>query len=148
MTSNKPSGEIPPMFLGRSRTEWWIDDVEMWSSLAIYLVVWVGFLSAGFQSGLLLPALAWSCVYVGMHVYEIKVRGHCYLSADFTVFPVVCIVSLIVCGSDARQAGPFFLRGLCGFFLAHVAALIYFALLKGIMYRCLRERIEAERATA
>lgn len=85
-----------------------------------------------------------------MHVYEIKVRGHCYLSAESTAFPVTCIVApvvVLVAGFDASQAGSFFLRGVWVFLIGHVVALIYAALLTKIMRCCLRGRIEAERAT-
>jgi hypothetical protein len=139
--------------MDRTRTELLIDDVAMWSSLAVYLAIWSAFLSRGFKDDLLIPALGVSGLYVGMHIYEITVRHHCYLSADSTAFPVTLLVSVaasgvahFTSGVPWRHIAGFFASGPVAFLVGHIAALTYSALLGWLAGRCLRQRIASERA--
>ena len=72
-------------------TEAKIGSVVMWTALGIYLAIWLLGLSHYIEKAWLL-ALLTSIAYVGMHVYEIVRRGHCYMSADSTAVPVSLLV--------------------------------------------------------
>lgn len=138
-----------------TRTERQIDDSAMWSSLAIYLLTWSAILSAGFKNPLLLPSIAVSCLYVAMHVYEITVRGHCYLDADASALPVTLLTTVLgsliahFCLDMPWSAvGHFLARGAAACLAAHLAALAYSACVVSLARLCWRHRIEAERKQA
>jgi hypothetical protein len=152
-----PSGIASPVagtlpYMGRTRTQQFIDSMAMWSSLAVYFIIWVGFLSAGFAERLLIPALAISAVYVGMHIYEITKRGHCYLSADSTAAPLTialcvlgCVAARVTKDAPWLEIGAFLMRVSIAFIVAHIAALVYSATLVALACWCARSRIASER---
>jgi hypothetical protein len=130
-----------------------IEGSVMWSSLAIYAVVWVLGLSLGLGGEWLLGVCV-TIIYVGMHVYEITQMGHCYLSADSTAVPVTLILfSLsIVCmwafGCPPQTGrvllwawGVYGLTLLC----AHLVALAYSLTLAAILKLVFQRRIAADR---
>jgi hypothetical protein len=78
-----------------SRTEWVIDKVAMWSALAIYFAVWSIALTADFQYEWHLAGIGVAIVYVVMHIFEITVRHHCFISADSTAIPVTLLVFFV-----------------------------------------------------
>ncbi|GEP45143.1 hypothetical protein BGE01nite_44340 [Brevifollis gellanilyticus] len=132
----------------------------MWSALPVYFIVWLVLLSPSLPflnltaSGLpLYPALAIACLYVAMHVYEISVRGHCYLCADSTAVPVT-LLAVLLGGTVAHYTHGFtwaalfllMMRGAMILLIAHIAAMIWAGLLTSIMRFHLRQRIATERA--
>ncbi|MEM7478482.1 MAG: hypothetical protein AAF483_26160 [Planctomycetota bacterium] len=135
----------------RSKTRDLIDCLGMWSSLLVYFLTWVATISAGFNRALLLLALLPAFCYVGMHVYEIRYRHHCYLSPDSTAFPVALIVfaTLLVAFSFSGLVQTSFvvpaIGGFCAaFVLGHVAALVNAALFYNVFCWMFRRRIARE----
>ena len=93
-------------------------------------------------------------VYVGMHVFEITQRGHCYLSADSTAFPVSLllfshvVVGMWAAGQPPDSGKPILLAwGIyCVVFIGgHIVALAYSAALVTALTFVLRGRIATER---
>ena len=64
-----------------------IDDLVMWSCVPLYALCWSATLSHGYETEFLFGACFVSLLYLAGHVYEIKCRGHCYISADATAGP-------------------------------------------------------------
>src|SRR5262249_3436455 len=91
--------------------------------------------------------------YVGMHVFEITRRGHCYLSADSTAAPTsLALFSLAVLGAWAAGRPPLPGEPLVLAWGAYavvfgggpVAALGYSAALDAALRFLFRQRIAAE----
>lgn len=134
------------------RTDHRIANFLVWTALAIYSTVWVVGLRTGLDGELLLAA-GTSAVYVGMHIFEIKQRKHCYLSADSTAVPA----SLLLYSAGllylwmARQH-PFPEQSLIGtwgtYFVVlmagHAAALTYSLVTQLGLNYVFRRRITAE----
>ena len=73
-----------------------IEDRIMWTSLGVYLLTWI--LLHIFIMGLpywYLGSLL-GLIYVLGHVYAIKKRGHCYLSADGVAAPLSMTLSITI----------------------------------------------------
>ena len=111
-----------------------IEAFGIWGTLAVYFVVWVAGISNGFHTQILLLATLTAATYVGMHVFEILVRGHCLLSADSTAAPVTILVFAVLLATFswagmlpsrdvARSIGGFAIS----FMVGHLAALLYAA---------------------
>jgi hypothetical protein len=136
----------------QSKTEQRIGDWTIWTALLIYLAVWV-------IAPILFPfSTLWEvsallgAVYVGMHVYELKFRQHCYLSADSTALPVTAAFAILLffvlraLYIPTRDIFQTYLALPVTFLIGHIAAFFYsFSLLK-ILGWVFRERIARENA--
>ena len=121
----------------------------MWTSLPIYLGVWVLVPRAFLGAELWYVGVIWAVTYVGFHVYEIVVRRHCYLSADSTAAPAVLTVALLTAlvlhitgvAGFSQHAWPYLQALVMAFGGGHLAALGYSALfswLGGATFRASR----------
>lgn len=143
-----------PRCFNPSLTEQRIEEAALWSALAIYFATWLLILTRGFgDRPCILPALAITSVYVGMHVYEITCRGHCYLCADSTALPVTLLLAAagsgaawLVGGVPGATLATLVPRGGLAFIIGHLAALAWAALITSLASRCLHHRIGTERA--
>jgi hypothetical protein len=124
----------------------------MWTALAVYAVIWAIGLGVGI-GGVWLPA-AVTATYVGMHVFEITQRGHCYLSADSTAAPIAgglyfVVVSLgWVFNSSSLPHVSFWRAWMVLVFViigAHLSALAYTWALTTALRYMYRNRIGSER---
>jgi len=153
MPSEAPGQDLHatlPRSFNPSPTEQRIEDAAMWSALAIYFATWLLILTRGFGDGpCILPALAITSVYIGMHVYEITCRGHCYLCADATAVPGTLLLAgaaWLVGGVPGATLATLVPRAALAFIFGHLAALAWAALITSLASRCLRHRISTERA--
>jgi hypothetical protein len=135
-----------------SRTDRRIADLVLWSALAVYTAVWVAGLGVGLGGEWLLAG-GTAATYVGMHVFEMTRRNHCFLSADSTAFPVsllvfsIAVLSLWAAGHPPLPEEPLVLAlaVFCAVFMAgHVAALTYAAALGSVLTFAFRRRGAAE----
>ena len=112
-----------------------------WTALLVYLAVWT-LVPRFFLGGeLWYVGVVWGTVYVLAHVYEMKVRGNCYLSADSTGAPAVFVAalglgilltSLDITSVLANRAA--YLQAFVVTFVAgHVAAIAYSAAAFGLL---------------
>jgi hypothetical protein len=69
--------------VSHSQTDLRIGEFVVWSALAVYAAAWFAVLGIGLGGEWLLAA-GTAAAYVGMHVFEMTRRNHCYLSADST----------------------------------------------------------------
>lgn len=128
-----------------------IEAFGVWGTLAVYFLVWTAGISNGFRAHLLLLAIITATTYIGMHVFEMLVRGHCLLSADSTAAPVTILVFVVAITTFswtgmiqpremARSIGGFTLS----FIVGHIAALLYAASVDTILKWLFQNRINAE----
>lgn len=136
----------------RSRTEWIIDKVAIWSAIAVYFAVWIIALTANFQAEGHFAGIGVATVYVAMHIFEITVRHHCFLSADPTAIPVTLLVFFVgwaIAHFTIRTDGvffiSFFIRGCVAWMLAHFLAPFYAITLTAVVGLCFWHRIKSER---
>ena len=136
----------------QSKTEQRIGDWAIWTALLVYLAVWV-------IAPILFPfSTLWEvsallgCIYVAMHVYEIKFRKHCYLSADSTALPVTAAFAILLFfvlrarNIPAQDIFQTYMALPVTFLIGHVAAFLYsFCFLK-ILGWIFRSRIARENA--
>ena len=121
-----------------------IDDFLMWSSLIIYMAVWIGIPYSFLGGELWYVGVVWAGTYVSFHVVAIRTSGHCYLSADSAAFPAVLVVAVISTVSlHWFDVAPFQLHMMdylkafaSSFILGHVLALAYSAVFHGILTAC------------
>lgn len=139
-----------------SRTDYCIGEFVVWSALAVYSAAWVASLAMGL-GGYWLLASGTAAAYVGMHVFEITRRGHCYLSADSTAVPVSLVLfSLAVIGLWSAGELPLPGRPLvlawgayCLALMAgHVLALAYSIAVGSALTLAFRGRIASEEAVS
>jgi hypothetical protein len=133
----------------KSQTVLAIDRAAMWSSLIVYFVVWLAALTLNLDRHWWPAGLGVSSLYVIMLVIEIKVRHHCYLSADSTALPVTAAVFFLgwaISGASKVMLLSFVIRGMVAWLGAHILALFYSALFCGIGGLCFRRQIKEERA--
>ncbi len=104
------------------------DRVVLGGALAVYAAIWIAMLAGG-PHGHWAVALTTTAAYVGGHVFEITRRGHCFLSADATAFPVSLVVFAVaqtVLWFGGASALSLAVNGLMAygsaFLLGHVAA--------------------------
>jgi len=117
-----------------------LDDAVVWGSLIVYGAVWAyGPVLMG------VTKFAWAgwvlaAVYVAGQAYEIGYRGHCYLSADATAAPAAFMAALLLLpllhfGFDASWSviARLVLSFAVAFTLAHVAAIVYGAVMTALL---------------
>ena len=128
-----------------------IEAVAVCSTLPVYFIVWTAGISNGFRSQLVLLATLTAATYVGMHLFEFLVRGHCFLSADSSAAPITTLVfgALLVTFSRAGTVTSLdivdSIGGFClSFMVGHVAALLFSASVAAILKWLLRTRIDTE----
>ena len=136
-----------------SRTSTRIEDLVMWSALGVYALVWLLGLGIGLGGAWWIAVVA-TASYVGMHVFEITRRGHCYLSADSTAAPISLLVfsgAVMVLWVAGRRPLPdmpaLVLWALYGgvFMVGHIAAIVYAAVATSLLLGLFHGRIHAER---
>lgn len=119
----------------------------MWSSLAVYFTVWVFGMTFAFTDSVIL-VIALPCVYVGMHVFEIRKLGRCYLDADPTAAPVTFSLGIAAFFSSGGSIGGLWRFGAfmaTTLMVGHAAALLYSAVVDSLLKFLFRKRIRAER---
>ncbi|MCK5074928.1 MAG: hypothetical protein KAR38_01070 [Calditrichia bacterium] len=117
-----------------------IDDFVMWTALLVYAVVWFWAICYYIGFNYWYFSLILTIIYCISHIYEITQKGHCYLSADSSAFPAV-FITFIISTSLMYFVGPgkeigiinFVLGFAIAFFLGHVIALLYSAVLTTIL---------------
>lgn len=137
-----------------------LDKLAMWTSLLVYFAVWTVIPPLILGGNLWYVGVIWAVVYVSAHAIENVNRGHCYLSADSTAFPVVLITAIVLVVVLARSdvttvtadRAAFFTAYLkafgLSFVLGHVSSLVYAAAFDIVGRRvqgALRERRTARR---
>jgi hypothetical protein len=137
----------------QTSTEEMIDDITIWSSLIVYWTVWTTGIGMG-MAGSWLLAGSTATVYIGMHIYEMKCRHHCLLSADSTALPVAIVFfSLTVLvmwmfGYLPIPGQPLFIAW-CLFygvhFLGHISAIAYSASMVTLLKVVFAWKIASER---
>ena len=135
-------------------TESKIGSVVVWTALAVYLTTWLVGISHYIEKAWLLATVT-SVAYVGMHVYEIVRRGHCYLSADSTAVPLSLLVFSIgvfflwYSGHPALAGRRVIIAWLVYggvLTIGHVLALCYSFVAHGLAGVLLKNRIRQERS--
>jgi hypothetical protein len=122
-----------------------IDTGVMWSALAVYFAVWLVTTTGKFAPALIGHGLLVTTVYIGMHVYEIKYRHHCYGSADSTAFPAVLVAVVLSVGVHSQlgiwpwpvvspETGVFLGSHALAFMGGHLAALLYSAIVWSVCW--------------
>lgn len=125
----------------------------LWSSIVVYAIVWLVTLVISLEGAWLL-SLVTSAAYAGGHAFEVVKRGHCFLSADATAFPVSLVVFSTVAvvlwgvGMTPLPGQALVLAWVSygyAFFLGHLAALGYAWFAGTLLNYVLRVRIAAEK---
>ncbi|TAA47458.1 hypothetical protein [Corallincola spongiicola] len=107
-------------------------DWILWSALPAYFIIWLIFpiIMAGPQFWYLGSSLG--VIYVAMHCYEMKYRGHCGLSSDATAVPVTLVAAGLLffvshrtdIGIDASHIGDGLIWMPLAFITGHIAAFL------------------------
>ena len=102
----------------------------MWLTLPTYFVTWMLVSSWGCRPAILPLAILLASAYTLAHIYEIRCRGHCLLSADstaaplaFVVFAMSCLVGYKVLSIPVAQLVDFATGSALSFMLGHVFAI-------------------------
>jgi hypothetical protein len=139
--------------VSHSHTDLRIAEFVVWSALTVYAAVWFVGLGIGLSGEWLVAGWA-TASYVGMHVFEMTRRNHCYLSADSTAVPVSLVLfSSAVLGLWAAGHPPLPGKSLvltwciysAVFMGGHFAALAYSVALDSVLTLMFRRRIAREK---
>ena len=111
----------------------------VWLTLPTYFATWTLVSSWGGRPAIAPLAIALASVYTLAHIYEIKYRGHCLLSADSTAAPLAFVTFVCCCFvgyqllSVTKPDLVYFVRGLAlSFILGHVLSLAVAATTHGV----------------
>ena len=111
----------------------------MWLTLPTYFVTWTLVSSWGGRPAILPLAFCLATIYTLAHVYEIRYRGHCLLSADSTAAPLAlvafvgcCIVGYEVLSVPKPELVDFVRGSALSFMLGHVFAIAVAATTHGV----------------
>ena len=117
-----------------------IDDFVMWTALLVYAVVWFWAICYYIGFNYWYFSLILTIIYCISHIYEITQKGHCYLSADASAFPAalitfIILTVLIYLWGPGKVIGitNFVLGFVIAFFLGHLIALLYSAVLTTVL---------------
>jgi len=115
------------------------DVVGIWLTLPTYFVTWTLVSSWGGRPTILPIALGLATVYTLAHVYEMRYRGHCLLSADSTAAPLAflafvgcCFIGYKVLAVPKLELINFGQGSALSFMLGHIFAIIVAATTHGV----------------
>jgi hypothetical protein len=131
--------------MAEGRAERNIAGFATWSALVVYLAVWTVGLGLALDGSWMLGS-ATALVYVGLHVFEIRRRGHSFMAADAMALPVsflafsAAVVVLALAGRPPLEGKAV---ALC--WVAYLGVFVAGHLLARSYAAVLRARIRAER---